>query len=87
MMNFILFTICGLAFTTTIAWGVLGKKIGVLYWRRIATVFGFIFLISLFSILPIGVSENQNAGNRDILFLVDASYSMNAKDGRKGCLL
>ncbi len=67
---------------------VAGRRRGMwrhFFWRRVVVLWACLLLIVVIALLPLKTNSTSNAvSNRDILFLVDTTQSMNAIDGREG---
>lgn len=65
-----------------------GKRRGIdrhIFWRRVVVVWGILLTTLAVALLPLRLpSTAQNISNRDIIFVLDITLSMNAVDGRSG---
>ncbi len=84
----IMWIVCGLAVVVLgaiIAMGVLWKVTNQLYWRRVVLTAVLVVVGVTIGLLPVGGdNSDQVVSNTDVVFLVDTTYSMNARDGRSG---
>lgn len=83
-MNVILLVVNSVALVLLIALGVYKKLYVYNYFRRIVAVLVFMCLVMALSFVTIGADEEQSVANRDIIFVPDFTYSMNALDDRGG---
>ncbi len=61
------------------------KRLKLLHWRKLIVLIASIVAMLLFSFIPSPFySTGDEISNRDILFVVDLTYSMNAEDSHDG---
>lgn len=76
-------SIVGLVVTLVV--GRLRKTNRYFFWRRIIVLWGCLLVTVVVAIAPLKVRNMTNVvSNRDILFVLDTTLSMNAIDGRQG---
>lgn len=84
MMNWMLIIVAVLLVMSAVVFGVIKKRIKMTYWLRIVAVGGLVLVLCGSLLSRVGIAEEQDASNRDVIFLTDFTYSMNALDGRDG---
>lgn len=85
MIRWIVFATIATGLITALVIGRLKKINDQFFWRRVLVLWGCLFATAIVAVAPIKVrSVADRVSNRDIIFVVDTTQSMNALDSRDG---